>query len=56
MAAFTDGYWWSDDGLRLHYRDCGGRSDRPPIVCIPGLARNARDSEALAERHSGGHG
>src|SRR3546814_4388914 len=26
MAAWSDGYRWSDDGLRLHYRDYAGRS------------------------------
>jgi pimeloyl-ACP methyl ester carboxylesterase len=53
MAEWTDGYWQSDDGLRLHYRDYPGRSDRPLILCIPGLTRNARDFEGLAERLSG---
>lgn len=53
MAAWSDGYWWSNDGLRLHYRDYPGREDRPPILCIPGLTRNARDFEAVAERLSG---
>ncbi len=53
MAAFADGYWWSNDGLRLHYRDYPGRPDRPPILCIPGLTRNARDFAALAERLAG---
>ncbi|MDB5717330.1 MAG: hypothetical protein JWM38_757, partial [Sphingomonas bacterium] len=24
MATWTDGYWWSKDGLRLHYRDYPG--------------------------------
>lgn len=52
MAAWSDGYWWSNDGLRLHYRDYPGPSDRPPILCIPGLTRNARDFEAVAERLS----
>lgn len=50
MASFTDGYWWSNDGLRLHYRDYAGDPARPPLLCIPGLTRNARDFEALAER------
>jgi pimeloyl-ACP methyl ester carboxylesterase len=50
---YEDGFWWSNDGLRLHYRDYPGRSDRPPIICIPGLTRNARDFAALAERLSG---
>lgn len=51
--AFSDGYWWSKDGLRLHYRDYPGRSDRPTILCIPGLTRNARDFEGVAERLAG---
>jgi pimeloyl-ACP methyl ester carboxylesterase len=49
---YVDSYWWSNDGLRLHYRDYAGRDDRPPIVCMPGLTRNARDFEALAVRLS----
>lgn len=50
---FEDGFWWSNDGLRLHYRDYPGRGDRPPILCFPGLTRNARDFEGLAERLAG---
>ncbi|HEV2745797.1 MAG TPA: alpha/beta hydrolase [Allosphingosinicella sp.] len=58
MAAWSDGYWWSNDGLRLHYRDyagsaSSGRNGRPPILCIPGLTRNARDFEAVADRLAG---
>ena len=53
MGSWSDGYWWSGDGLRLHYRDYAGDSGRPPIVCIPGLTRNARDFEGVAERLSG---
>lgn len=53
MAAWTDGYWWSNDALRLHYRDYPGRADRPPVLCLPGLTRNARDFAELAERLSG---
>lgn len=53
MSAWSDGYWWSNDGLRLHYRDYAGPSDRPPILCIPGLTRNARDFEGVAERLAG---
>jgi pimeloyl-ACP methyl ester carboxylesterase len=53
MAGFAHGYWWSNDGLRLHYRDyAGGADGRPPILCLPGLTRNARDFAALAERLS----
>lgn len=53
MAEWTDGYWQSPDGLRLHYRDYAGAADRPPIVCIPGLTRNARDFEGVADRLAG---
>ena len=53
MATWSDGYWWSNDGLRLHYRDYAGGASRPPILCIPGLTRNARDFEGVAERLAG---
>jgi pimeloyl-ACP methyl ester carboxylesterase len=53
MAAWKDGYWWSNDGLRLHYRDYAGPAERPPIICIPGLTRNARDFESVAGRLAG---
>lgn len=53
MTAWTDSYWWSNDGLRLHYRDYPGSADRPLILCIPGLTRNARDFEGVAERLAG---
>jgi pimeloyl-ACP methyl ester carboxylesterase len=49
---YVDSYWWSNDGLRLHYRDYAGSSDRPVIVCLPGLTRNGRDFENLAARLS----
>lgn len=51
---YNDGYWWSPDGLRLHYRDyAGGGDGRPPLLCLPGLTRNARDFEPLAQRLAG---
>jgi pimeloyl-ACP methyl ester carboxylesterase len=53
MAEWTDGYWHSADGLRLHYRDYRGGEGRPPILCIPGLTRNARDFEGVAARLAG---
>lgn len=52
-TAYTDGSWESSDGLTLHYRDYPGRDDRPPILCIPGLTRNARDFEPVAEAFAG---
>lgn len=50
---YEDRFWWSEDGVRLHARDYAGREDRPPIVCIPGLTRNARDFAHVAERLAG---
>ncbi|MCX8474877.1 MAG: alpha/beta hydrolase [Sphingomonas sp.] len=50
---YSDGYWWSKDGLRLHYRDYAGADDKPPVLCFPGLTRNARDYEVLAGRLAG---
>jgi pimeloyl-ACP methyl ester carboxylesterase len=51
---YEDGWWQSTDGLKLHYRDyAGGADGRPPILCIPGLTRNARDFERVAERLAG---
>jgi len=53
MAAWRGGYWWSNDGLRLHYCDYAGPDGKPPIICIPGLTRNARDFEGVADRVAG---
>jgi pimeloyl-ACP methyl ester carboxylesterase len=53
MAEWTDRYWNSVDGVKLHYRDHDGDRDRPPILCIPGLTRNARDFEPVADRFAG---
>jgi len=53
MPAYSDRYWNSPDGLKLHYRDYDGPRDRPPILCIPGLTRNCRDFEPVADRFAG---
>lgn len=53
MTEFVDRFWSSRDGLKLHFRDYAGREDRPPIVCLHGLTRNARDFTATAERLAG---
>ena len=53
MTSWTDRYWTSRDGLKLHYRDYSGPDDRPPILCLHGLTRNSRDFEAVAERYAG---
>jgi pimeloyl-ACP methyl ester carboxylesterase len=49
MADFEDRYWQSTDGLKLHYRDYSGPASRAPLICLPGLTRNARDFEPIAE-------
>jgi pimeloyl-ACP methyl ester carboxylesterase len=54
VARYEDRNYNSTDGLRLHYRDyAGGDPDHPPILCLPGLTRNARDFEPVAERFAG---
>jgi len=54
MADWSDGWWTAGDGLKLHYRDyAGGGDGRPPIICLPGLTRNARDFEGVADRLKG---
>jgi pimeloyl-ACP methyl ester carboxylesterase len=53
MTDYADRFWPSRDGLKLHYRDYPGREDRPPVICLPGLTRNARDFSGLAERIAG---
>ncbi len=56
MTLYFDAHWQSADGLRLHYRDYPARDgtggDRPVVVCLPGLTRNARDFATLAEHLS----
>jgi pimeloyl-ACP methyl ester carboxylesterase len=53
-AAFFGREWTSADGLALHYRDySGGAPGRPPILCIPGLTRNCRDFEPVADAFAG---
>lgn len=53
MDKFTDGFWTSRDGLRLHYRDYPGGEGQIPLLCLHGLTRNARDFADFADRHSG---
>ncbi|QKV18493.1 alpha/beta fold hydrolase [Oricola thermophila] len=43
-------FFSAPDGLRLHAVDHGrGISDALPLVCLPGLSRNARDFAGFAE-------
>ena len=46
---WRDLYGMTQDGVRLHLRDYGdAKSPLPPIVCLPGLTRNAADFDDLA--------
>lgn len=48
---FSDFFYSASDGLELHARLYGGAVDgRMPVVCLPGLTRNARDFHELALR------
>jgi pimeloyl-ACP methyl ester carboxylesterase len=50
-AAWRDGYYSAQDGLKLHYRDYGDPlAGGTPVLCLAGLTRNARDFDGLA-RH-----
>jgi pimeloyl-ACP methyl ester carboxylesterase len=49
---YSDSHFLVRDGLRLHYRDYPGSGDKPPLLCLPGLTRNARDFAAFADLHS----
>ncbi|MBN9053569.1 MAG: alpha/beta hydrolase [Shinella sp. 65-6] len=49
MTNFTSRFFPAPDGLRLHARDYApGAAARLPIVCLPGLSRNARDFHPFA--------
>ena len=49
---YADRFFTVRDGLKLHYRDYPGDSGKPPLLCLPGLTRNARDFADFAERYS----
>lgn len=51
-AADSVKYFQSSDGLRLYYRDFGCDNPGTPVICIPGLTRNSRDFEDLANHLS----
>lgn len=53
--AFRDGYHMVRDGIRLHYREYGQRSERPPLLCLHALTRNARDFHDFAIRMAPHH-
>ncbi len=50
MSPYRDIFYTSPDGLRLHARDHGDEQAGLTVLCMPGLSRNARDFEPVAER------
>jgi pimeloyl-ACP methyl ester carboxylesterase len=49
-AAERSVFYSSQDGLQLHARITGKRSHtKLPVICLPGLSRNARDFAAIAQ-------
>jgi pimeloyl-ACP methyl ester carboxylesterase len=51
-ARYREGHLTLGDGLELSYRDYRGPAGKPPLLCLHGLTRNARDFADLAERYS----
>ncbi len=51
--SFVSRFFSAPDGLKLHVRDYGAGSGLP-VVCLPGLSRNAADFDPLAEALAGG--
>jgi pimeloyl-ACP methyl ester carboxylesterase len=48
-VAFKDAFYSAPDGLKLHARIYGSAHEGTlPVVCLPGLTRNARDFHELA--------
>ncbi len=47
---YQECYVEAADGLRLYSRDYPNASQRPPVLCLPGLTRNSRDFEPLATK------
>ena len=47
--SYQDYFWESEDGLKLHCRDYPSQSDATPVICVPGLTRNARDFAHLGD-------
>lgn len=45
-------FFESQDGLKLYYRDFGADNAGTPVICLPGLTRNSRDFEDLANHLS----
>ncbi|WP_417449624.1 alpha/beta fold hydrolase [Kordiimonas sp.] len=50
MSLYVDCYFTNPDGLKQYYRDYDNAGPRAPVVlCMPGLTRNPKDFDAIAE-------
>lgn len=50
MTNYSDNYFTNPDGLKQYYRDYNHVGDDAPVVlCMPGLTRNSRDYEGIAD-------
>lgn len=52
VRSFSESFHKTGDGLRLYCREYGAVT-APAVLCLPGLTRNCRDFDALAQRLSG---
>lgn len=50
MVEIEDRFIRNADGLQLHLRLYGERTDAVPVICLPGLTRNLLDFDRLARR------
>lgn len=48
MSVYDERFYLSKDGLRLFYRDYPNEAAKTPVLCIPGLTRNAIDFDFIA--------
>ena len=53
VSDYSDCYFTNPDGLKQHYRDYNTAGpDAPVVLCMPGLTRNPKDFEAIADHIS----
>jgi pimeloyl-ACP methyl ester carboxylesterase len=56
LTAYREHRYTAQDGLSLYYREYGDPlADGVPVLCLPGLARNAKDFHRLAVHLSARH-
>lgn len=57
MRGWQSHFLSAPDGLKLHVAETGNRlSPRLPVLCLPGLTRNAMDFEAIGNRIAASQG